>query len=365
MTIGVLFGGPSPEHDISILTGLQAAHVLTDGGRDVACVYWTKAGEWLRVEPDLEAKAFLDPNLKGSPLELQVPGGFVERKRMRGTAELALDVVVNVCHGGPGEDGTLTGLLTLAGLRVTGPTAAAAALAMDKLATAGAALATGIPTIETVSLRADTEGIALPAPWVVKPRFGGSSLGVEVGVEDLDTARALAASGVNRAGAVAQQFLDGWVDLNIAARVHPTLELSAIERPLREDGAIYDYRSKYLAGGEGMESAPRELPAQIPASIEEQVRAHAVRIVDTFGLTGIPRIDFLWDGADRVVLCEVNTIPGALGLYLWRAGGHTALEILDALVDEARQAPARPHQWASTTDGAALRVAGSVAAKLA
>jgi D-alanine-D-alanine ligase len=364
MTIGVVFGGPSPEHDISILTGLQAAHVLSEGDRDVACLYWTKSGEWLRVEPDLEAKAFLDPNLKGAPLELQVPGGFVERKRMRGS-ELSLDVVLNACHGGPGEDGALTGLLTLAGLRVTGPRAEAAALAMDKLATAGVAQATGIPTIDTVSLRADTGAIALPAPWVVKPRFGGSSLGVEVGVEDLDTARALAASGVNRAGAVAQQYLDGWVDLNIAVRTHPTLELSAIERPLRDDGAIYDYRSKYLAGGDGMESAPRELPAQIPASIEEQIHAHATRIVDAFGLTGIPRIDFLWDGADQVVLCEVNTIPGALGLYLWRASDHPALEILDALLDEARQAPARPPQWASTTDGAALRVAGSVAAKLA
>src|SRR5829696_4096143 len=226
MTIGVVFGGPSPEHDISILTGLQAARVLSDAGRDVACVYWTKTGDWLRVEPDLEAKAFLDPDLKGTPLELQVPGGFVERKRMRGSAEVALDVVLNACPGGPGEDGSLAALLLLAGMRVTGPTPEAAALAMDKLATAGVAQASGIPTIDTVSVRASTEAIGLPAPWVVKPRFGGSSLGVEAGVEDVDTARALASSGVARAGAVAQPFLAGWTDLNVAVRAHPTFEVS-------------------------------------------------------------------------------------------------------------------------------------------
>src|SRR5262245_63378678 len=128
MTIGVVFGGPSPEHDISILTGLQASRALSDAGRDVACIYWTKAGDWLRVDAGLEAKAFLDPELKGTPLELQVPGGFVERKRMRGAAELELDVVLNACHGGPGEDGALTGLLLLAGLRVTGPSPEVAAL---------------------------------------------------------------------------------------------------------------------------------------------------------------------------------------------------------------------------------------------
>lgn len=365
MTIGVVFGGPSPEHDISILTGIQAARVLTDGGRDVACIYWTKAGEWLRVDSDLEAKAFLDPELKGTPLELQVPGGFVERKRMRGSAELTLDVVLNACHGGPGEDGSLTALLVLAGLRVTGPTPEVAALTMDKLATAGVAQATGIPTIDTVSVRATTDAISLPAPWVVKPRFGGSSLGVEAGVEDVDTARALAGTGVSRAGAVAQPFLSGWTDLNIAVRAHPNFEVSAIERPLRTEDAIYDYRSKYLAGGEGMESAPRELPAQIPDAVVEQIHTFAARVTDAFGLTGIPRIDFLWDGADQVVLCEVNSIPGALGLYLWRASGHTSLEILDGLLDEALTGPARPPQWAGTTDGAALRVAGSVAAKLA
>src|ERR1700759_3742 len=105
-TIGVVFGGPSPEHDISILTGLQAARALAADGADVTCLYWTKTAAWRRVPVEAEAKDFLDPEPNGAvEVELRVPGGFVERRRMR-TSEVELAAVLNCCHGGPGEEGT-------------------------------------------------------------------------------------------------------------------------------------------------------------------------------------------------------------------------------------------------------------------
>ncbi|KAA0234563.1 MAG: D-alanine--D-alanine ligase [Acidimicrobiales bacterium] len=363
-SVAVVFGGPSPEHDISILTGLQAARVLLEDGIDVQCIYWSKTAEWLGVPADLEAADFLDPVIRGaSELSLSVPGGFSEVTR-RKDRPLGIEVVLNCCHGGPGEDGTLAGMLATAGLRVTGPSPEASALCMDKLATAGVATGAGVEAIPTVSLREATAAIALPTPWVVKPRFGGSSLGVEAGVVDLATATALAASGASRAGAVAQPYLEDWVDLNIAVRTYPELSLSAIERPLRSDEGIYDYRGKYLSGGEGMESAPRELPARLPTSTEEKIRAAATSITDTFGLTGCPRIDFLWDGAESLRLCEINSIPGALGMYLWSAAGIPRAQLLGDLLTEARESrPWRP-QWSASSDGTALRIAGSVAQKL-
>lgn len=363
-SVAVVFGGPSPEHDISILTGLQASRVLSEAGVDVQCIYWSKKAEWLGVPGDLEASDFLDPGLRGaSELSLSIPGGFSERAR-RKDRPLGIDVVLNCCHGGPGEDGTLAGTLATAGLRVTGPSPEASALCMDKLATAGVARAAGVEAIETVSLREATTAIALAAPWVVKPRFGGSSLGVEAGVEDLETATALARSGASRAGAVAQPYLEGWIDLNIAVRTYPELCLSAIERPLRPEEGIYDYRGKYLSGGEGMESAPRELPARLPTSIEDKIRAAATCLVDAFGLSGCPRIDFLWDGEEAVRLCEINSIPGALGMYLWTAAGISRARLLEDLLAEARESkPWRP-QWSASSDGTALRIAGTVAQKL-
>lgn len=363
-TIGVVFGGPSPEHDISILTGLQAARALHDDGADVCCLYWTKTGRWVRVPATTEAVAFLEPSVDGSTeVAFTVPGGFVEKRRRR-DAPIELVAIVNCCHGGPGEDGTLTGMLLLAGLKVTGPVPQTAALAMDKLATAAAAATAGIPVIET-GLVTEHDAVALPpTPWVAKPRFGGSSIGVEAGVEDLDTVRALGRTGAGRSGMIVQPFLDGWIDLNISVRTHPEVQLSEIERPIRADAGVYGYQDKYLTGGSGMDAAPRELPAQVPTAIAETIAAHARSLVAVLGLTGAPRIDFLWDGADRVVLCEVNSIPGAWGNHLWQATGVPRLTLYRDLLAEASAAKPGLPQWAATSDGQALRMSGSIAAKL-
>jgi len=363
--IGVVFGGPSPEHDVSILTGLQAARALHDDGADVCCLYWTKTGEWCRVPPVTEAAAFLEPVVDGSTaVELALPGGFAERRRMR-SAPLDIDAVLNCCHGGPGEDGSLSALLMLAGMKVTGPRPQAAALAMDKLASAAAAGQAGVPAIETVLVVDDIDA-ALPAtPWVVKPRFGGSSIGVEAGVDDVETVRALERSGVGRAGMLVQPYHEGWIDLNVSVRTHPSVEVSVIERPIRGDTVIYGYRDKYLTGGAGMDAAPRELPADIPEKVRETIVGHTLALVSAFDLSGAPRIDFLWSGDDEVVLCEVNSIPGAWGNHLWQASGVPRVALYRDLIAEARASKARLPQWAATSDGRALRMSGSIAAKLA
>src|ERR1700710_1458735 len=122
-TIGVAFGGPSPEHDISILTGLQVARLLSDSGSEVVGLYWRKTGDWVAVGPSAEARDFLDPEPKGSrPIELVVSGpdaGFVERKRLGKAAPVEIEVAVNCCHGGPGENGTLVAALAMAGIPCT------------------------------------------------------------------------------------------------------------------------------------------------------------------------------------------------------------------------------------------------------
>ena len=364
--VGVVFGGPSPEHDISILTGLQAARSLFDNGVDVHCLYWTKSGAWRKVPATAEAVHFLEPEVDGSaPVSFEVPGGFAERRRRRVTP-VALRTVLNCCHGGPGEDGTLAALLMMAGIRITGPRPGAAALAMDKLASAAVATAEGVPTIETV-LWSPTHSVAggLPErPWVVKPRWGGSSIDVEAGVDDTETVAALARRGVGRAGVLVQPYLKGWIDLNVAVRTHPRIECSAVERPILGDAAILGYKEKYLAGGEGMESALRELPANIPATVRDEINEHAVRLAQTMDLTGAPRFDFLWDGDAKVVFCEVNPIPGAWGNYLWRESGIDRMELYEDLLAEADSSSARPHQWAPSSDGRALRMASPIAAKL-
>ena len=299
-------------------------------------------------------------------MQFELPGGFSERKRLR-SIPLELDAVLNCCHGGPGEDGSLAALLALAGIRVTGPGPQASALAMDKVAAMSLASIAEVPVIPT-ALVVDgrcVSGKLPPTPWVAKPRFGGSSIGVESGVSDMETVQALGRTGVGRAGMVVQPYLSGWHDLNISVRTYPAVELSVIERPLRADNAIYGYREKYLSGSGGMDASERELPAVIPPPVEEKIRDFARRIADAFDLTGAPRIDFLWDGEESVVFCEANSVPGAWGNHLWVANGLERAAFYRDLVEEALTTPASPPQWSGSSDGQALRVAGSISSKLA
>lgn len=372
--VAVIFGGPSPEHDVSVLTGLQAAHELRREGRRTRALYWTKSGEWFEVDPDLEAAAFVDGVPSGAtPLRLALgrDGGFlVEGGRFARARALELEAAVVCCHGGPGEDGTLQAALDLAGLRYTGPSVAGAAIGMDKLAFCAVMAAAGLPTLPRLALDEDTESVPFDGPYIVKPRFGGSSIGIEV-VADLPSARhLLAASQHLRSGAVVEPFRQGWFDLQVGVRTHPGLELSAVERPLRSarpapGGSapeILGYADKYV-GGEGMASAPRELPARIPERLEQALREAAVRVAGLASVRGVARVDFLSDGTS-IVVNEVNTIPGSLARYLWIDPPVGFATLLSDLLAEAAAQPTHRYS-AAGADGTVLRGASSIAAKLA
>jgi D-alanine-D-alanine ligase len=373
--VGVIFGGPSPEHDVSVLTGLQAARELASSlGHTVHGLYWSKAGDWFEVAPTLEASDFTDgtpPSAQPLRLVVGTAGGFTgESKRLGRGRPLELSAVVICCHGGPGEDGSLQGALDLAGIRYTGPTAAGAALGMDKLAFQGAVTAAGLPALSRRLLTPDTTDVGFPGPYIVKPRFGGSSIGIEV-VHDLDAARLLLANSVHLAnGAILEPYRSDFYDLQVAVRSWPKLEVSAIERPLRTKRAggaagepeILGYADKYV-GGEGMVSAPRELPALLTGELQDQLEKAAVTVAEISGVRGVARVDFLSD-AGELMVNEINTIPGSLARYLWVDPVVPFAALLQDLLDEAESRPAQRLSSAGA-DGSVLKGASSIAAKLA
>ncbi len=369
--VAVIFGGPSPEHDVSVLTGLQAARGLAaspgGAGGPVRALFWSKAGDWYEVDATLEAEAFLDGVPRGAqPLQLTVgsEGGFSEPAGRRGRARpVDIDAALVCCHGGPGEDGTLQAVLDLAGIRYSGPTVSGAALGMDKMAFGAVVSAAGLPTLPRALVTSGGDPPPFDGPFIVKPRFGGSSIGIDV-VEDFATAQArLSANPHLRFGAVLEPYRPDLTDLQVGVRTWPTLELSAIERPIRaSQGAhILDYRDKYVAG-EGMAGANRELPAQISSELEKALRDAGERIAGLAGVRGVARIDYLSDGTDFVVN-EINTIPGSLARYLWVAPDLPFATLLGDLLAEARQRPTHAYS-AAGADGSVLRSAGSIAGKL-
>jgi len=301
----VVFGGPSLEHDVSILTGLQAARVLAKSGAEPVVLYWSADNRWFRVPADLEASAFLDGvpvSARPVSLDLGSEPGFYETRSLGRRTRIEVSAVLLCCHGGPGEDGRLQAAFDLAGIAYTGPNSACASLTMDKLAFSGVAAAAGLPVLPRVAWSAASPPPPFEGPYIVKPRFGGSSIGIEI-VDDVDTVRdMLKSSPYFRRGTVIEPFRPGLEDLYIAIRTHPKLQLSLIERPARAGGEakIYGYQQKYLQQS-GAESQVSEIPAQLPEDVAKRMRAGAEEIAELTRLTGNARLDFLWDGSDLFI----------------------------------------------------------------
>jgi D-alanine-D-alanine ligase len=363
-TVAVVFGGPSPEHDVSVLTGLRAARTLAEAGGGPLAIYWGKAGDWFSVDPMLEAGDFIEgPPRRAQELSLTVgPGGGFIAKRRR----VEIDVVLNCCHGGPGEDGTLQSAFDLCGIRATGPSAAGSALGMDKYAFGAAVASAGLRTLPRVLLTGvgAAPAINFPPPYIVKPRFGGSSIGIEV-TATLDDAVALVrASPHMREGAVVEPYLEDGRDVNIAIRTHPELQLSAIEAPVRASPrGILSYSEKYLRSGDGLEGLPRELPARLPDGVANEIRSSAARVAEVVGVRSVARLDFLVRGTEAWVN-EINTIPGSLASYLWIDPKISFEHQLLDMIAETQTEPPRTFTTAGS-DGTLLRSAESIAAKLA
>ena len=361
--VTVVFGGPSPEHDISILTGLQCERVLRPhGGITLSSVYWDRSGNWFLVPPNTEARDYIDgPPARSEELELRIgrPGGWFRTGLRRRPVDAG--VVLNCCHGGLGEGGGAQALFALAGLPATGGSVAGASLGMDKYAFATVVSSAGVPTLPRELLTESSEH-AIDGPIIVKPRFGGSSIGIEV-ADSVETARALLRNSIHlRDGAVIEPYRKDLYDLNISYRSYPQFELSAIERPIRpEVGKIYTFEDKYLNEA-GLQGAPRELPAKLSPQVTDLIATYARTVYEVTRISGIVRIDFLFNGSELYVN-EVNSIPGAMALYLWQGMPVDRL-LLDA-IEEARREFADPLATQAGSKTAALQAAGGISAKLA
>ena len=375
----VIFGGPSLEHDVSILTGLQACRVLTRSNRDPIVLYWTEKNTWYRLPSGLEASAFLEIVPSGArPVTLELGGrepGFYEARSIGRRSRIDISAAAVCCHGGPGEDGRLQGLLDLAGVPYTGPGAACAALTMDKLAFGALMASAKLPALPRIAWSSSSPEPDFPGPYIVKPRFGGSSIGIEI-VGDVQTARDLAENApLLQRGAVLEPYKANLKDLYIAIRSHPKLQLSLTELPRRGSGAaedggkqIYGYREKYLEQ-QGAESKASEIPATLSDVAVETVHMAAEKIASLTSLTGAARLDFLTDGS-QVWVNELNSIPGALAFRLWAESGVSHEQLLADMIDEAlerakdRRAFDPPDRRAIERKAQTLQIASKIAQKL-
>lgn len=333
--VAVLFGGRSGEHEVSLRSAASVVEALAPS-HDVACVLIDKHGGWLLQEgpspaPQGGVPVFLAP----APTE----GGRL--RRLADAVELIRpDVVFPVLHGTCGEDGTVQGLLELAGVPYVGAGVASSAASMDKELMKALFARAGLPQVEYAVLRRRDPAVeaTLPAklglPLFVKPVNLGSSVGIRKvkRAEELDAALAFAFRFDRKV--IVEHGVDAReVEVAVLGNDDPAASVPGEIVPDRE---FYDYDSKYDAASR----TELLVPAPVEPALAEQLGGMAVAAFRAVDCAGCARVDFFVERAgSRVVLNEINTMPGftSISMYpkLWGASGVPFPELVARLVELA------------------------------
>ncbi|MEJ5308181.1 MAG: D-alanine--D-alanine ligase family protein [Anaerolineae bacterium] len=364
--VAVLFGGRSGEHEVSIMSARSVMRALDAEKYEVIPVGITRQGRWLVGADPLKALEsedltgtqfaviFADPSRQGlwADIETQAATNHHLATRESGESTLAslsrVDVVFPVLHGTFGEDGTVQGLLELAGVPYVGGGVLNSALAMDKIAFKDVAKARGLPITDYVwttrrQWLAEPEAVMdeierkLGYPVFTKPANLGSSVGI-CKCHD----RAELRQGLDEAARYDRRILAEWavpdareIEVSVLGNEEPMASIPGEIIPSRE---FYDYQAKYLDQGE--DASQLLIPAPLDEAMVRQVQHLAVEAYRAIDGAGMARVDFLLSRTTgQLYLNEINTIPGftSISMYpkLWEASGIPYSRLLDWLIDLA------------------------------
>jgi D-alanine-D-alanine ligase len=370
-TVAVLFGGRSVEHEVSVLSGHQVMDALDQAGFPVLPIYITKQGDWYAGEGlhnlDLyREQTFHAAGLKNvyrvslgpdrSIRQLVVHpgagGGLLSK-----SPKLWADVFFPVLHGTHGEDGSLQGLFELVDVPYVGSGILASAIAMDKVMTKRILEAAGVPMLDCLAVsragwEADPDAFAKSVekkyryPVMVKPVCLGSSVGVSRCADRAGLTDALDLALEIDGRALVEEALTDFIEINCSV-LGPPERASACEQPLGYE-AVLSFDDKYKHGGKkvggsktgaasaGMAGLRRQIPAQIGDALTGEVQALAIKAFRAIDASGVVRVDFLYQaGGKRLLLNEINTIPGSLAYYLWEEEGLRFDQLVTTLVQIA------------------------------
>ena len=351
LNVCVLFGGMSPEHQVSLRSAASVLQNLNPEKYNIMPVGITKEGDWFLYggsdytqlpgdkwleNPD-NRRAAISP-VRGQGL-LCFEGDCVVRQQV--------DVVFPVLHGENGEDGAMQGLLQMAGIPYVGPHIAESAVSMDKTLTKLVADQAGVPQAAWELIRASE----LPArmdqmldkietrfayPVFVKPAGTGSSVGVSKAMDRAQLKNALEAAAAYDEKILVEEFIHGR-EVEVAVLGNDT-PVASVCGEIDSGAEFYDYDAKYIT-----DTSVAYIPARISEEVAEQVREQAVKVYNAIGCKGLSRVDFFVTYEDnRVVFNEINTLPGftSISMYpkLFAASGIAYDELLDQLLELALEA---------------------------
>lgn len=333
LNIAVLYGSRSTEHEVSIITALQVMHNLDKNKYHVLPIYITKSGKWLKGDEDF----FLPEKYKNLDLlDQNYPETTLLAKKMFSLSSLSIfqslpkiDIAFPVFHGTFGEDGTIQGLLEMAGIPYVGSGVLASALGMDKLAQKK--IFSEIPQVKY--------GSNLKFPVFVKPANGGSSIGITKAKNAKELKDAIEVARCYDRRVVVEESAEGFKEINISVLGNSGGELktSVCEQPVASKD-ILTYEDKYQAGTKGLAGAKRLIPAPIQPATAAKIAEYAKAAFAAIDASGLARVDFLVSPDEKTIyINEINTIPGSLAFYLWEKSGLSFPQLLDKLISLAQE----------------------------
>ena len=356
--MAVFFGCRSVEHEVSVISAVQAMNAIDRSKYEVIPVYVTKEGE-IFTSPllfDIESfKGNLDElvekceqvtfiRLKNKTVMRSFASGLFKKCR-----DTVIDLAFPIVHGTNCEDGTMAGYFEFLNLPYISCDIISAAVGMDKAVFKSVLKSAGLPVLDCMTFRlrefsADKEhfireiGKKIGYPLIIKPANLGSSVGItKVNSEsELESAISLAASFAEKI--LAERAIKNLREINCSVLGDADSCIASVcEEPFMHD-EILSYADKYEGNSKskGMASLGRKIPADISEELSEKIRGLSVDIMKATGSSGVVRIDYLLDSESGEVFAnEINTIPGSLAFYLWEASGIKYTELIDRLCDIA------------------------------
>ena len=360
--VGVIFGGESVEHEVSIISAIQAMNKMDTEKYDIVPIYITKDRKWYTGDMLKEIEVYSDPELikkyaKNVVLYEQDGRFLLQNKKGLRRVVKEIDIVFPIVHGTNVEDGVLQGYLQSIGIPFVGGNVYASVVGQDKLFMKEIFEHEKLPICDytwfyDTDYQEDNKEILsnikkLGYPVIVKPATLGSSVGIKTAHNEDEVKEAIDEAIRYDNKIIVEKLVENLMEVNISVLGnYENNSVSAIEQVMPTKDFL-TYEDKYIGSGKvkgklgvkfksskGMASATRVVPAKLDAKLQEEIEKIAVKAFKALGSSGVVRIDFLVDKkTNKPYINEVNSIPGSLAFYLWEPIGKEYTELLDDLIN--------------------------------
>lgn len=356
--LGVIFGGETVEHEVSIITAVQAMNNIDKDKYDIIPIYISKDRIWYTGKMLMEIDVYKDFNdLKKYAKQVSLTktkDGFCLMKTngLFNKKVEELDIVFPIVHGKGVEDGSLAGFLETIGIPYVGCSMLGASLGQDKVVMKQVMAANNIPVPEytwfydneylddSKTILKNIKNIGYPV--IVKPANLGSSVGITVAKDEKTVIKAIEEAVKYDNKIVVEKIIENLMEVNCSVMGNSDYQEASVIDEVITKNEFLTFNDKYLGNGKkgklktgnkGMVATDRIIPARITKKQEEEVIKYAIETFKALNLKGITRIDFLIDKKnDKIYVNEPNTIPGSLAFYLWKAKGVEYKDLLDNVI---------------------------------